>query len=209
MHLLRTIDSQSPWLLGAAITGFGIWAATELPWQAVIILVGSAAVAFFAWLATGYRRPVQSRSVIAAYLGAVAFQIVHLAEEWNQDFPHEFSALTGSSRDWQLDSFLAMFVFAFGALWVAAGAGTLLGLRVANYFLWFYGLGAGLINAIAHFVLPIAAGGYFPGLITAPGHLLCSVLLLRLLVVEDRHLRLTDMGTGGDDCKRYDLRPVG
>jgi hypothetical protein len=52
--------------------------------------------------------------------------------------------------------------------------------------LWFYALGAGLLNAVAHFVFPVLKGGYFPGLYTALGHLILSVLLLYLLVQESR-----------------------
>jgi hypothetical protein len=52
--------------------------------------------------------------------------------------------------------------------------------------LWFYALGAGLLNAVAHFVFPVLEGGYFPGLYTALGHLILSALLLHLLVQESR-----------------------
>jgi hypothetical protein len=55
--------------------------------------------------------------------------------------------------------------------------------------LWFYALGAGLLNAVAHFVFPVLKGGYFPGLSTAVGHLVLSALLLGLLVQESRRLR--------------------
>ena len=191
-RIFQTVDQQSPWIIGTAIVALIALATRSIPIQAVAILGVAAVAGFVAWLATGYRRPIRSRSVIAAYLAAIAFQIVHLAEEWNQDFPHEFTDLAGSSKDWQLDSFLAVFVFAAGALWVGAGAGALLGWRSANFFVWFYALGAGLINAIAHFILPVVKGGYFPGLITAPGHLLLSILLIRLLLVEDRLLRDSD-----------------
>lgn len=187
-QLLR-IDEKAAWLIGPAILALTAWAALTLPIPAVGILGGSATVAFVAWLRTGYRRPTRSRAVVAAYLTAVSFQIIHLSEEWNGDFPHEFVDLVGSSRDWSLDGFLTIFVFAAGAIWVLAGAGALYGLRSANYFLWFYALGAGLINAVAHFAFPLFSGGYFPGLITAPGHLLLSAFLIRMLVLEDRRLR--------------------
>lgn len=45
---------------------------------------------------------------------------------------------------------------------------------------------AGLLNAIAHFVFPLLHGGYFPGLLTAPGHLLLSLLVIGTLLREDR-----------------------
>ena len=55
--------------------------------------------------------------------------------------------------------------------------------------LWFYALGAGLINAVSHFVFPILKGGYFPGLYTAGGHLILSALLIVFLLQESRRLK--------------------
>jgi hypothetical protein len=49
-----------------------------------------------------------------------------------------------SSRPWSERSFLLTFVSGFGALWVLAGAGALYQVRIANFMLWFYALGAGL-----------------------------------------------------------------
>ena len=86
-------------------------------------------------------------------------------------------------------AFLLTFVFGFGALWVLAAAGALYQVRVADYMLWFYALGAGLINAISHFVFPVLQGGYFPGLYTAAGHLLLSALTIYLLITEARTQR--------------------
>lgn len=198
MRTLDRLDARAALIIGAAIAALTAWAVVTLPLPAVGILSGAALVAYAGWWRTARLRPIRSRAVVAAYLTAVAFQIVHLAEEWNQDFPHEFTDLVGSDRTWELDSFLAVFVFGAGALWVLAGAGALYGSRLASYFVWFYALGAGLINAIAHFVLPLFEGGYFPGLITAPGHLILSILLVRLLVIEDRSLRLADDRQGHD-----------
>ena len=190
MSALHAFDRHSPAVIGILIAGLTTAAALTLPIAAVFILSGSAVIAFLAWLRTGYRRPVRSRGVVAAYLVAVAFQVIHLSEEWTAGFPHEFTDLAGSDREWSTDGFLAVFVFAAVAIWIAAGAASLFESRAANFFLWYYALGAGLINAVAHFIMPVIKGGYFPGLITAPGHLLLSALLIRMLLVEDRSLRL-------------------
>jgi hypothetical protein len=85
-------------------------------------------------------------------------------------------------------------VFGFGALWVLAAAGALYQIRVANYMLWFYALGAGMVNAISHFVFPIIKGGYFPGLYTAGGHLIMSVLVIYFLVQESSQLKAAAAG---------------
>jgi hypothetical protein len=155
--------------------------------------------AYVGWLATTYRYPVRSRRVIATYLCAVAFQLVHMSEEYVGNFPHEFVALFHSSRPWTMRAFLLTFVFGFGALWILAAAGALYQIRIANYFLWFYALGAGLTNAISHFVFPVLKGGYFPGLYTAAGHLLLSALTIYLLIQEAGTLKAQARACGHAD----------
>jgi hypothetical protein len=169
--------------------GFSTWVLLTLPIQAAGILTVASVLAWVAWVKTTYAYPVRTRKVIATYLCAVAFQLIHMAEEYTGGFPHEFVELFNSPRDWTEKGFLLTFVFGFGALWVLAAAGVLYQIRIANYMLWFYALGAGLINAISHFVFPIIKGGYFPGLYTATGHLILSALLIYFLVKESKRLR--------------------
>jgi hypothetical protein len=169
--------------------GFSTWAALTMPIQVAGILTVASVVAWVAWLKTTYAYPVRSRKVIAVYLCAIAFQFIHMSEEYIGGFPHEIVELFHSPRQWTEKSFLLTFVFGFGALWVLAAAGALYQLRIANFMLWFYALGAGLINAISHFVFPILKGGYFPGVYTAAGHLIMSALLIFLLIKEPKRLR--------------------
>jgi hypothetical protein len=175
--------------------GFSTWVLLTLPIQAALILTVASVVAWVAWMRTTYAYPVRTRKVIAVYLCAVAFQFIHMSEEYTGGFPHEIVDLFNSPREWSEKSFLLTFVFGFGALWVLAAAGALYQLRIANFMLWFYALGAGLINAISHFVFPIIKGGYFPGLYTATGHLVMSAFLIYLLVTESKRLR-TEAETG-------------
>ena len=182
-------------VVGLLAAGFSVWVLLTLPIPAAVILTVAAVVAFVAWLRTTYAYPVRTRKVIAVYLGAIAFQFIHMSEEYLGGFPHELTELFNSSRDWSEKSFLLTFVFGFGAIWILAAAGALYQLRVANYFLWFYALGAGLINAISHFAFPIIKGGYFPGVYTASGHLVMSALLIYLLIKESKRIR-TEAETG-------------
>ena len=185
----ETPERISAAVVAVVITGFSVWVLGTLPLQAAFILVGSAWVAFAAWLKTTYARPVRSRKVLATFLCAVAFQLIHMSEEYVGGFPHEFVDLFNSPRPWSERAFLLTFVFGFGALWCLAAAGVLYQIRIANYMLWFYALGAGLLNAMSHFVFPIIKGGYFPGAYTAAGHLLMSVLLIRFLLQEAARLK--------------------
>ena len=175
--------------MGVVVIGFSAWVLTTLPLQVAIILTVAGVVAWLGWIMTTYAHPVRSRKVIAVYLCAVAFQLIHMSEEYVGGFPHEIVQLFNSPRDWSERSFLLTFVFGFGALWVLAAAGSLYQVRVANFMLWFYALGAGVINAVSHFVFPLLKGSYFPGLYTATGHLILSVLLIVFLVQEWRRLR--------------------
>jgi hypothetical protein len=201
-------ERVSALVIGLLAAGFSVWVLTTLPIQAALILTVASVVAWIAWIRTTYAYPVRTRKVIAVYLCAIAFQFVHMSEEYTGGFPHEIVELFSSSRDWTEKSFLLTFVFGFGAIWVLAAAGALYQIRIANYLLWFYALGAGLINAISHFVFPIIKGGYFPGLYTASGHLIMSALLIYLLVKESRRLRARASGLPGTGDDSDDVRKV-
>ena len=181
-------------VVAAAVAGFSAWVLITLPLPAAFILVASGWLAFAAWLKTTYIYPVKSRKVLATFLCAVAFQLIHMSEEYVGGFPHEIVDLFHSPRPWSERAFLLTFVFGFGALWCLAAAGALYQIRIANYMLWFYALGAGLLNAISHFVFPIIKGGYFPGVYTAAGHLVMSALLIRFLLQETARLKAESRG---------------
>ena len=73
------------------------------------------------------------------------------------------------------------FNVAWLAIWVVALFGVRRGLAVATCPLWFLALGM-MLNLIAHPVLAMRAGGYFPGLLTSPlVGLLGIFLILELL----------------------------
>jgi hypothetical protein len=106
-------------LVGLAVVGFSVWVGLTLPLQPAAILIIAAVLAFVGWMTT-YEQPVRSRKVIATYLCAVAFQFIHLAEEYTGGFPHEIVQLFDSARPWTERAFLLTFAFGFGALWVLA-----------------------------------------------------------------------------------------
>ena len=54
-------------------------------------------LAFVGWQAFSYDHPVRSRKVVATYLCAVSFQLVHMAEEYTGGFPHEIGHLVLSA----------------------------------------------------------------------------------------------------------------
>jgi len=191
----RPTERISAAVVAVVLLAFSGLVLTTLPVQVAFILVLSGWVAYAAWLKTTYAYPVRSRRVIATFLCAVAFQLIHMSEEYVGRFPHEIVDLFNSPRPWSERAFLLTFVFGFGALWCLAAAGALYQVRVANYMLWFYAIGAGLINALSHFIFPIIRGGYFPGEYTAAGHLVMSGLLIRFLSQEAARLRAVRTAT--------------
>lgn len=194
----RPRPSRGPAVVVLSLIAVGwAWGFATLPWQAMTILAVASIAALVGWLRTSYAYPVRSRGAIAAYLCAIAFQFVHMSEEYNGHFPHEFTLLFHTNHNWTEHAFLLVFVFGFGAVWTLAAAGALYQIRIANYFMWFYALGAGLINAISHFIFPIIKGGYFPGLYTAGGHLIFSALVLVLLVRDSRTQRQAELAGPG------------
>lgn len=94
-----------------------------------------------------------------------AMQSVHFAEEWLMDFHERFPALFG-----QPAMPLTLFV-AFNALllavWLAAIPGIRRGKSPAFPAAWFLAL-AGMLNGVAHPLLAVIVGGYFPGLVSSP-----------------------------------------
>ena len=167
--------------------------ASIIPRQGLFILGVAAAAAYLGWLLTSYRNPVESKRVVHLYFAAVAIQVVHLGEEYLFGFAPRFSVLFDTDIVWSERSFLGVFVFGFVPLWILSGLAMISrvpALRdLGTYFAWFYALGAGLINAIAHLVFPLLAGGYFPGLYTAPLHLIMSLILLHALLKETARVR--------------------
>ena len=96
---------------------------------------------------------------------ATAVQSVHFGEEWATEFHIRFPALFGLEP-----MSLPVFVL-FNLAWIAIWIASIPMLRTVHTFgffaAWFLAL-AGMINAVAHPLMAIVSGGYFPGLISSP-----------------------------------------
>ena len=122
----------------------------------------------------------QSERVAAARALAVAvgIQSVHFAEETATGFNERLGTLLG------LPGMPLALCVGFNLLWLGIWTASVRGLRSARtaafFAAWFLGI-AGIFNGLAHPLLAIAAGGYFPGLVSSPFIGGVSVwLLLRL-----------------------------
>ncbi|MDJ0698438.1 MAG: HXXEE domain-containing protein [Woeseiaceae bacterium] len=109
---------------------------------------------------------------------ATAIQSAHFIEEWATGFHVRFPALFG------LDPMpLSVFV-TFNLTWIAIWISSIPLLRVARrpafFAAWFLAI-AGMLNGLAHPLMAVASGGYFPGLITSPFIGVASLYLWRRL----------------------------
>jgi hypothetical protein len=105
------------------------------------------------------------RAAARVFLWAIVAQSVHFIEETATGLHVALPAL------FNLPPIpLSVFV-AFNLLWIVIWLGSIPGitkpLRFAFFAAWFLAI-AGVINLVAHPLLALATGGYFPGLMTAP-----------------------------------------
>jgi hypothetical protein len=156
----------------------------------VVIIGGSATIAYFVWLATTYKQPVNPQAILPLYLAAVAAQMIHMVEEYATDFPGEFSRLFHLNL-FNRDFFVITFMGAFGALWLLTALGLLYRNPIANFMLWFFLIGPGLVNSVAHFSFPFFGGHfhYFPGLVTVLLPTIFTILAIRVLLKEHQHFK--------------------
>jgi Protein of unknown function with HXXEE motif len=144
----------------------------------VIIISGSAVIAYVIWLLTTYRQPADASKVLPLYLVAVGAQLVHETEEYLAGFPSQFSALFHLPVFTQ-QFFVITFLLVFSVIWVLAAVGLIYKNPVANFLAWFFVIGPGLVNGIAHFVFPFLAHRlYFPGIITVLLPTTASILVI-------------------------------
>lgn len=96
---------------------------------------------------------------------AVGAQAAHFAEEAATGLHQELPALLSQS------AMPFSIFFLFNVTWLAIWAVSIPGLRsgrsIALFAAWFLAI-AGLFNGIAHPLLALVSGGYFPGLFTSP-----------------------------------------
>jgi hypothetical protein len=134
-------------------------------------LAGTAAlwVALVAAVTIAVRaRPAAARlrAAAAPLALAIAAQAAHFAEEALTGFARAFPARLGLAA-WSPRFFVA-FNLAWLAVWIAALAAARAGRLtvLAAAAAWFLAIAA-IANGVAHPLLALSGGGYFPGLVTA------------------------------------------
>ncbi|HEY2434747.1 MAG TPA: HXXEE domain-containing protein [Vicinamibacterales bacterium] len=168
-------SSRDRMLGGSVVVAAALFQGLWLGRAAALISVAFlAAYAVWLWGAWSLGSP----SLQATYVVAVAIFFVHACEEFLTGFQRRLPALVGDH--WTDTQFLV-----FNATWFAAFVLAGWGLRrrrpLAVLIVLFLALGGGVGNGVAHLLLVVAQGGYFPGAWTAPLCLIVGTALLRQL----------------------------
>ncbi len=132
-----------------------------------IIVLGLAALAAL-FLASSRRsaaaRVAERLAAARALALAVGVQGVHFAEELSTGFHQRLGPLFGLPG-MPLTGFV-VFNLTCLAIWIVSISGLRSAHPAAFFAAWFLAI-AGMVNGIAHPLLAVAAGGYFPGLVSS------------------------------------------
>lgn len=120
----------------------------------------------------------QRHAAARALTIAVAIQVLHFGEETAGAFHERFPALFGLPP-MPLSLFL-IFNIAWIGFWIASVPRIRSNRRLAFFAAWFLGI-AGILNGIAHPLMALYSGGYFPGLVTSPFIAVAAYFLCRRL----------------------------
>ncbi len=143
------------------------------------------------------RPEVRTSNRFLAVLGlTILVQCLHFLEELRSDFFIRFPEVFGL-QPFAETSFV-WFNVTWLVIWVIALFSVRAGLVIAVCPLWFLGL-AMVLNLLAHPILALRAGGYFPGLLTAPLVGVLGILTIRELarVTAPETAAYQAVGTGG------------
>jgi hypothetical protein len=146
------------------------------------LLLGAAALAaLYLTLTRGWadESDARLRGTVQVAAVTVLVQAGHFAEELATGLRERLPAL------FDQDPMSAWFFVTFNLAWLVIWSLSVWGLaarrRVALFPLWFLGI-AGVGNGLAHPMMAVTAGGYFPGLLTAPLVGVLAFLLMRRLL---------------------------
>jgi hypothetical protein len=139
---------------------------------AIIFLNFGLLVGFLFWAIQSKR--LSNPNIMAIYLIAVGVQSLHFLEEYLSGFQTEFPQLFGYT--WSDHQFVIFNLLWLGTL-IFNGIGVYYGIRLSYLLVYFFVIVGGIANGVAHPLLSLMKGGYFPGLFTSPIVLLVGVVL--------------------------------
>jgi hypothetical protein len=176
--MTEAVDTNVSSRAELSLTGLAVAGAAALMLATMGRAVGPLVIAlgfsYAIWLTNG-AWPA-GRRIVPVLIAAVIVQCVHFGEELWSGFYRAFPLVMGGGA-WSERQFVV-----FNAVWlavfVAAIFGVAHGWRPAYVVTLFLAVGGGIGNGLGHLALAIQAGGYFPGLYTAPVVLVVGIMLL-------------------------------
>lgn len=151
-----------------------------LPSVVVLGLAALAALSLALSRRSSPERSTERRAAAWALALATAVQTAHFAEETATGFHIRFPGMLG--LDEMSFPVFVVFNLAWIGIWVASVPGLLSARTFAFFAAWFLAI-AGILNGIAHPLLALASGSYFPGLLSSP--LVGAVSLLLWIRLRD------------------------
>lgn len=151
----------------------------------VIVFIPGIIITYLVYLSTFYKKTPKPERILPLYLLALGFQFIHFSEEYLTGFTIEVPRLLGQipyPKDyWVIFNMIAYSVFVIG--------GIILFKRLKELMIipLFFILAGVIFNSIAHILISMYVGGYFPGLYTALIYLVLGPILIQR-VFEETHL---------------------
>lgn len=118
----------------------------------VIIVGGSAFIAFFCWHRTYLRNPVSPSLMLPLFILTVAALQIHIIEEYQMGFAPAMSRLFGIP--WSEKSFLMVFALVGPTVYTLTSLGLYYRIPIAGFIAWFIFIGPGVAE-FTHFLFPL------------------------------------------------------
>jgi Protein of unknown function with HXXEE motif len=160
---------------GAFVAAAVLFQALLLGLPAIFLSV-ALLISYGLWLAGAWR--VRRGLGLACWVGILVF-FAHAAEEFTTGFQRSLPALF-ERLAWTDGQYL-LFNGVWALLFITAALAVRPGRPLPVLVILFLAIGGGVGNGLAHLLLAVERGAYFPGLWTAPLCLAVGIWLLRLL----------------------------
>ena len=144
--------------------------------SAVLLFIPAVILTYLFYIFTAYKNTPEPNEILPIYLFAVGIQMLHFAEEYIMGFCVAMPELVGQSAYplgyWVVFNMVAYFIFLLG--------GIVLFKRIKRLMIipLFFILTGVVLNGIAHVLISIYLGSYFPGLYTAILYLLIAPMII-------------------------------
>ncbi len=148
----------------------------SLTLPSVLIFIPAVGVSFIIYLSRFYKSFPAPHKTVPFYLLLLSIQFLQFAELYETGFNEKLPALLGQAtypiKYWVTFNMISFFVFILGGIILYKQIKELLIIPI------FFILAVVILNSIAHLLLSIYVGGYFPGLITAFIYLMITPIFL-------------------------------